>query len=194
MEDSDPKREDLKRIADEATRCKEIVKSLLEFARQTGPKMEPIDINRSINEGLFFLENQAAFLNIEIIKKLDLTLPLIEGNSSQLKQVFMNIMVNAAEAMEGRGTLTVTTALQPENNSVLIEFSDTGRGIPPEYISRIFDPFFTTKEVGKGTGLGLSLSYGVIEQHKGKIDVRSKVGKGTCFVIELPAKHENSAN
>jgi len=103
-------------------------------------------------------------------------------------------MVNAAEAMEGRGTLTVTTALQPENNSVLIEFSDTGRGIPPEYISRIFDPFFTTKEVGKGTGLGLSLSYGVIEQHKGKIDVRSKVGKGTCFVIELPAKHENSAN
>jgi len=132
--------------------------------------------------------------HIEIIKKLDLTLPLIEGNSSQLKQVFMNIMVNAAEAMEGRGTLTVTTALQPENNSVLIEFSDTGRGIPPEYISRIFDPFFTTKEVGKGTGLGLSLSYGVIEQHKGKIDVRSKVGKGTCFVIELPAKHENSAN
>ena len=191
MEDSDPKREDLKRIADEATRCKEIVKSLLEFARQTGPKMEPIDINRAINEGLFFLENQAAFLNIEIIQKLDLTLPLIEGNSSQLKQVFMNIMVNAAEAMEGRGALTVTTALQPENNSVLIEFSDTGKGIPPEYISKIFDPFFTTKEVGKGTGLGLSLSYGVIEQHKGKIDVKSEVGGGTCFVIELPAKHDN---
>ncbi|MDY7032778.1 MAG: PAS domain S-box protein [Thermodesulfobacteriota bacterium] len=192
MEEGDPKREDLGRISEEATRCKEIVKSLLEFARQTGPKMEPIDINRAIDEGLFFLENQATFHNIHIKKHLDHAIPLIQGNSSQLKQVFMNMMVNAAEAMEGRGTLTVKTALLSKNGSVMIEFSDNGKGIPPEHVSKIFDPFFTTKEVGKGTGLGLSLSYGVIEQHKGKIDVKSKVGKGTSFTIELPVQHKDS--
>ena len=192
MEEGDPKREDLGRISEEATRCKEIVKSLLEFARQTGPKMEPIDINRAIDEGLFFLENQATFHNIHIEKHLDRAIPLIQGNSSQLKQVFMNMMVNAAEAMEGRGTLTVKTALLSKNGSVMIEFSDNGKGIPPEHVSKIFDPFFTTKEVGKGTGLGLSLSYGVIEQHKGKIDVKSKVGKGTSFTIELPVQHNDS--
>jgi two-component system NtrC family sensor kinase len=193
MEENDCRREDLNRIAEEATRCKDIVKSLLEFARQTGPKMEPIDINRAINDGLFFLENQATFHNIMIEKKLDPDLPLIEGNSSQIKQVFMNIMVNAAEAMEGRGTLNVKTAFQSKNDSVLIEFSDTGIGIHAENISRIFDPFFTTKEVGKGTGLGLSLSYGVIEEHKGKVDVKSKIGQGTSFIVELPIKHKDRA-
>ncbi len=186
MDKDDTMREDMGRIAEEATRCKEIVKSLLEFARQTGPTMEPIDINRAINEGLFFLENQAAFHNIEIVKELDPALPLIRGNSSQLKQVFMNIIVNGAEAMEGRGTLVVKTTARANSDSLLVEFSDSGGGIPPEHISKIFDPFFTTKEVGKGTGLGLSLSYGVIEEHHGRIDVRSEVGEGTTFVIELP--------
>ena len=193
MEENDCQREDLQRIAEEATRCKEIVKSLLEFARQTGPKMEPIDINKAINDGLFFLENQVVFHNIIIEKELDTHLPLIEGNSSQIKQVFMNIMVNAAEAMEGRGTLNVKTAFQSKNDSVLIEFSDTGPGIPAENISRIFDPFFTTKEIGKGTGLGLSLSYGVIEEHHGKIDVKSKRDGGTSFIIELPIRHKDRA-
>ena len=191
MDEDDPKREDMYRIAEEATRCKEIVKSLLEFARQTGSRMEPIDINRAINEGLFFLENQAAFHNIKIIKRLDSTLPLITGNPAQLKQVFMNIMVNAAEAMENRGRLTVTTTLQPQGDSVLIEFSDTGKGISPEHIAKIFDPFFTTKEVGKGTGLGLSLSYGVVEEHKGKINVRSDIDEGTSFIVELPVEWED---
>ncbi len=192
MDKDDTRREDMGRIAEEATRCKEIVKSLLEFARQTGPTMEPIDINRAINEGLFFLENQAAFHNIEIVKELDPALPLIRGNSSQLKQVFMNIIVNGAEAMEGRGTLVVKTTARANSDSLLVEFSDSGEGIPPEHISKIFDPFFTTKEVGKGTGLGLSLSYGVIEEHQGRIDVRSKVGEGTTFVIELPCNKEVS--
>jgi signal transduction histidine kinase len=197
MEDllaEDPKRQDLARIVQEAGRCKEIVKSLLEFARQTEPKMEPTDINRAITEGLFFLENQALFLNIQILKRLDPVLPLIVGNAGQLKQVFMNIIVNAAEAMHGNGVLTITTSYASDRKMVLVEFTDTGEGIPEENLKRIFDPFFTTKDVGKGTGLGLATSYGIIESHEGRIGVKSKVGEGTTFAIELPAHPgENSA-
>jgi two-component system NtrC family sensor kinase len=183
----DPKRGDLSRIVQETGRCKEIVKSLLEFARQTEPKMEPTDINRAITEGLFFLENQALFHNIRIIKKLDPVLPFVKGNAGQLKQVFMNIIVNAAEAIQGSGTLTITTSPAPDRKSVLVDFTDTGEGIPEENLTRIFDPFFTTKDVGKGTGLGLATSYGIVEEHGGKIRVKSKVGEGTTFTIELPS-------
>ncbi|MFB3885416.1 MAG: PAS domain S-box protein [Thermodesulfobacteriota bacterium] len=194
MEDlpqEDPKRGDLSRIVQEAGRCKEIVKSLLEFARQTEPKMEPTDVNRAINDGLFFLVNQALFHNIKTVKKLDSFLPFVQGNASQLKQVFMNIIVNAAEAMHGGGTLTITTFPAPDRKTVFVEFTDTGEGIPEENLTRIFDPFFTTKEVGKGTGLGLATSYGIIEDHGGKISVKSQVGAGTTFTIELPI-HEGT--
>jgi two-component system NtrC family sensor kinase len=186
LPEEDPKRGDLARIVQETGRCKEIVKSLLEFARQTEPKMEPTDINRAINDGLFFLVNQALFHNIQIVKKLDSFLPFVRGNASQLKQVFMNIVVNAAEAMHGNGTLTITTSPAPDRKTVYVEFTDTGEGIPEENFNRIFDPFFTTKEVGKGTGLGLATSYGIVEDHGGKISVKSKVGEGTTFTIELP--------
>jgi PAS domain S-box-containing protein len=189
MEDlpkEDPKRQDLARIVQETDRCKEIVRSLLEFARQTEPRMESVDINRAITEGLFFLENQALFHNIRILKNLDPALPPAMGNAGQLKQVFMNILINAAEAMHGSGDLTITTSSAPDQKSILIEFADTGEGIPEENLSRIFEPFFTTKDVGKGTGLGLSTSYGIVESHGGKIGVKSRVGEGTTFAIELP--------
>jgi len=186
LPEEDTKRGDLMRIVQEAGRCKEIVKSLLEFARQTEPKMEPTDINRAISDGLFFLVNQALFHNIQIIKKFDPFLPFVRGNASQLKQVFMNIIVNAAEAMHGSGTLTIATSPAPDRKTVSIEFTDTGEGIPEENFTRIFDPFFTTKEVGKGTGLGLATSYGIVEDHGGKISVKSRVGEGTTFTIELP--------
>ena len=185
LPEDDPKRQDLARIVQETGRCKEIVKSLLEFARQSEPKMEPVDINCAITDGLFFLENQASFYNIRIVKKLDPSLPFALGNSSQLKQVFMNITVNAAEAMHGSGALTISTTFSPERKNITIEFTDTGEGIPKENLSRIFDPFFTTKEVGKGTGLGLSTAYGIIEGHGSKLNVKSKVGEGTTFIIEL---------
>ena len=196
MEDlplDDPKRRDLERIVQEAGRCREIVKSLLEFARQSEPRMEPVDINRAITDGLFFLENQALFHNIQIVKNLDPSLPWAAGNGSQLKQVFMNIVVNAAEAMHGSGILTICTSCSPEGKKIIIEFTDTGEGIPEENVTRIFDPFFTTKEVGKGTGLGLSTAYGIIEGHGSKMDVKSRVGMGTTFTIELLVYAERQA-
>jgi two-component system NtrC family sensor kinase len=190
LPEGDSKRGDLARIVQEASRCKDIVKSLLEFARQTEPKMEPTDINRAVTDGLFFLENQALFHNIKIIKKLDPFLPFVRGNASQLKQVLINIIVNAAEAMHGNGTLTITSYPSPDRRSIILEFTDTGEGIPEENLTRIFDPFFTTKEVGKGTGLGLATSYGIVEDHGGKISVKSKVGEGTTFTIDLPTYPE----
>ena len=185
LPDDDPQRQDLVRIVQEAGRCKEIVKSLLEFARQNEPTMDPVDINLTITEGLFFLENQAFFHNIRIIKKLEPSLPFARGNAGQLKQVFMNITVNAAEAMHGSGTLTISTSFNQDRQNITIEFTDTGEGIPEKNLTRIFDPFFTTKDVGKGTGLGLSTAYGIIEGHGSKIEVRSKVGVGTTFTILL---------
>ena len=193
LPETDSRRADLVRIVQEAGRCKEIVKSLLEFARQTEPKMEPTDVNRAITDGLFFLVNQALFHNIHIVKKLDAFLPFVRGNASQLKQVFMNIIVNAAEAMRGGGTLTITTFSAPDQKTVFVEFDDTGEGIPPENLTRIFDPFFTTKEVGKGTGLGLATSYGIVEDHGGKISVESQAGEGTMFTIELPVHQGTQA-
>ncbi|RLB07845.1 MAG: hypothetical protein DRG50_01645 [Deltaproteobacteria bacterium] len=197
MEDlppDDPKREDLAKIVQEATRCKEIVKSLLEFARQSSPKMELTDVNRAITDGLLFLENQAAFHNIEIVKELDPFLPPILGNAGQLKQVFMNIITNAADAMHGRGTLSIKTYLSADRDNVIIEFTDTGDGIPEDILPRIFDPFFTTKEVGEGTGLGLAMSYGIVKEHKGNIEVDTEVGRGTTFRIILPVEYEEAAS
>ena len=186
LPEEDPKRQDLARVVQEAGRCKEIVKSLLEFARQTEPKMEPADINRAITDGLFFLENQAFFHNIQIVKNLDPSLPLATGNAGQLKQVFMNIIVNAAEAMHGSGELTIATYPASDRNSILIEFTDTGEGIPEENLSRIFEPFFTTKDVGKGTGLGLARPMALSKTTEERFCVKSKVGEGTTFTIELP--------
>ncbi len=193
MAEDDPRREDIKRIVQETTRCKEIVKSLLEFGHQSGPKFEPVDVNRAIVDGLFFLENQAIFHNIEIVKDLDPFLPRIMGNASQLKQVFMNMVVNAADAMSGNGKLTIRTRLSEDESYVTVEFTDTGVGIPEENLSKIFDPFFTTKEVGKGTGLGLAVCYGIAEKHGGRIEVDSKVGEGTTFRIILPVKGEQKS-
>jgi two-component system NtrC family sensor kinase len=190
LPEKDSKREDLARIVQEAGRCKEIVKSLLEFARQSEPRMEPVDINRAITDDLFFLENQALFHNIRIDKHLDPSLPRALGNAGQLKQVFMNIIINAAEAMHGNGELTITTSASRDGKTIFMEFSDTGEGIPEENLSRIFEPFFTTKDIGKGTGLGLATSYGIIESHGGKISVKSRVDEGATFTIELPVHPE----
>jgi len=185
-------RADLEKIVQETTRCQEIVKSLLEFARQSGPKKELIDVNRAITDGLLFLENQATFHNIEIIKELDTSLPPMLGNAGQLKQVFLNIIINAADATHGRGALTIKTFPSEDGDKIVIEFIDTGGGIPEDILPRIFDPFYTTKKVGEGTGLGLSMSYGIVKEHKGSIEVDTVLGSGTTFRVLLPVEYEEA--
>jgi len=182
----DKAREDLQRILKDAERCRDTVKELLEFARQTRQEMRPHNVNQALSRTLFLLENQAIFQNIEIEKDLAPALPPVPADIQQLNHMFMNIILNAVEAMEGRGSLRLRTALSREHDQVIIEISDTGPGIPEDVVPRIFEPFFTTKEEGKGTGLGLSLVYGIVEDHGGHITAESKVGEGTTFIIELP--------
>lgn len=185
-----PTQENLRKIVKETTRCKDIVKGLLEFARPREPEMTPVNINDAVDRSLSIMERQAFFQNI-VIQKIYASLPRIIADGSQLQQVFMNIVLNAAEAMGGNGTLTIKTYLDPKNDSIHIEFTDTGHGIREENMHRLFEPFFTTKEVGRGTGLGLAISYGIIQKHQGSINVKSQVGKGSTFTVVLPVKRES---
>jgi two-component system NtrC family sensor kinase len=179
--------ENLKKIVKETTRCKNIVKGLLEFSRPKEPEMMMTDINDAVLRAMAIFEPQALFHNIEVRKELS-ELPRIVADSSQLQQVFTNIIANAAEAIAGNGILTIRTSLDKQTDRIKVEFTDTGHGIKPEDMTRLFEPFFTTKEVGKGTGLGLAISYGIVQKHQGSIEVRSKVGKGSTFTVILPVK------
>ncbi|MDJ0669157.1 MAG: ATP-binding protein [Desulfobacterales bacterium] len=182
----DEAREDLNRILRDAERCKDTVKELLEFARQTRYEMRPLDINKAIVRTLFLLENQTLFQNIKIERQLDEGIPPVNGDSQQLNHLFMNIILNAAQAMSGSGTLTVSTRRGANNKRAHIAIADTGPGIPPDVMPQIFDPFYTTKEEGEGTGIGLSLVYGIIENHGGSIKAVNREPNGACFFIELP--------
>jgi PAS domain S-box-containing protein len=179
-------REDLQRVLRDAERCRDTVKELLEFARQTKHFMRPHDVNRALERTLFLLENQTLFQNIAIEKQLADGLPMLVGDIQQLNHIFMNIILNAAQAMDGKGTLTLATRQGPDADHITIEITDSGPGISEEDLKHIFDPFFTTKEEGKGTGLGLSLVYNIVENHGGRITAQSEVGKGATFTIELP--------
>jgi two-component system NtrC family sensor kinase len=182
--DGDPEKEDLEVIVNETNRCKKIVKGLLDFARQTEPDKAISDINEVIEKSIDLISHQASIQNINIQKKTSPDLPQIMIDKGQIQQVFINILLNAIEAMPQGGTLTVSSGV--ENKMVAIGFADTGNGIPEENLRKIFDPFFTTKKQGRGTGLGLSVSYGIIERHRGRLEVKSQVGKGTTFTIKLP--------
>jgi PAS domain S-box-containing protein len=185
-------REDLDRVLNDAERCRETVKELLEFTRQTRHLMRPHDINQAISRTLFLLKNQSLFQNIVIDTRLDQALPLVHSDIQQMNHMFMNIILNAAQAMDGHGRLKVSTSRSPDSERVRIAIADTGPGIPPEVLPHIFEPFFTTKEEGEGTGLGLSLVYGIVQNHGGQIKAKSALGKGTKFVIKLPItpKHD----
>ena len=131
------------------------------------------------------------FQNIQLVQELDPDLPPVLGDKSKLEQVFINLLMNGGESMQGEGRLTVSTTVAQGGDLVLIRFQDTGPGIPEHLLSRLFDPFFTTKEVGKGVGLGLSISYGIIQKHLGRIYVERTGTEGTAFVIELPVYRES---
>jgi len=177
-------KESLDLITDETSRCSNIVKGLLEFSRQSPPKKVPADINSLITNTSALLENQLKFQNIKVAKKLEKNLPHIKIDTSKIKQVIWNLMINGAEAMSDGGKLTLITRFSDDKKSTVIEITDTGKGIPPENTNKLFDPFFTTKE--SGSGLGLAVSYGIIQQHQGHIKVKSKQSQGTTFTVVLP--------
>jgi PAS domain S-box-containing protein len=182
----DGAREDLGRVVGDAERCRETVKELLEFTRQTRHLMRPHNINQAISRTLFLLKNQSLFHNIVLDVDLDESLPEIHSDIQQLNHMFMNIILNAAQAMNGAGALSIRTRPSPDGPWARIEISDTGPGIPENALPHIFEPFFTTKPEGEGTGLGLSLVYSIVENHGGSIKAFNQPDKGASFVIELP--------
>jgi PAS domain S-box-containing protein len=180
-------KEDLEIINHEAQRAAKVVSGLLTFAYQNKPGWSMVDVNEIISNTLELRTYEMELSNIQVITELDEHLPLIAADGTQLQQVFLNIILNAEQAMKNmkkRGTLTVGT--EYSDKKVVITFADTGPGISKENLPRVFNPFFTTKKVGEGTGLGLSMSHGIIKQHNGKIHVESKQGHGAKFIIELP--------
>ncbi len=187
MKPDDPARPNLEEVVRQTERCRDIVKGLLEFSRQSKAGTEAVNVNEVLEGTLSLIGGQAQFFNVEIVRDWDPAIPDVLADRSQLQQVFTNLLVNAAQAMDERGTITLATRYSPSDGHVEIRVGDTGRGIPPEMIDRIFDPFFTTKESGKGTGLGLSIVYGIVTKHGGTITARSRPGAGTTFTIRFPA-------
>lgn len=185
-------RENLERIEKETMRCHAIVRSLLDFSRQSEPKIEHVEVNQLVDSALKFFEKQSYFRNIEVVRRYADGIPAIQADQLQLQQVLMNMIINAVDAMNGKGVLTLETAEAASGASVEISLSDTGCGIPAENLDRIFDPFFTTKEVGRGTGLGLSVSYGIVQAHNGDISVVSSPGSGSRFTVTLPKSRESA--
>ena len=174
----------LDKIAKQTFRASEIVNSLLNFSRTSTTSLGDVNLNRVIQETLSLLEHQLQKSGIQVKTDLDPGLRPVRGNAGQLQQVFLNLFLNARDAMSAGGTLEVRT--WPEDSGVRAEVADTGHGIAPEHLHRIYDPFFTTKAVRKGTGLGLSVTYGIIQEHGGSIEVSNRPGGGASFRIELP--------
>ena len=185
MPDGDPRQTIIEKIVKQTFRASEIVNNLLNFSRTGAAEATDIDVNRVVEETLSLVSHPLRTSQIQVVKHLGEAIPAVRGSANKLQQVFLNLFLNARDAMPGGGLLEVRTGTH--NGSVEIEVVDTGAGIPREHIHRIFDPFFTTKANGRGTGLGLSVSYGIIQEHSGKIDVRSTPGKGTSFHVEFPA-------
>jgi two-component system, NtrC family, sensor kinase len=175
----------MKKVEEETDRIKEIVKNLLDFSRPKKPVLKEAEINSVIKKTLKFVQNMLHVCCIDIRLALQEGLPHVCIDEPEIQEVFVNLITNAVHAMSPRCELSITTRLGDDEKYVAIDVEDTGRGIPPEVLPYIFDPFFSTKGV-EGTGLGLSVSYSIIKNHKGKIQVRSEVGVGTTFTIELP--------
>ena len=179
-------REDLGYVLEDANRCKEIVKNLLVYSRSSGSEKKTIQFNEILEQSLTLLRDQKKFRNIKIKKHLSDEMMLINADTNKLNQVLINLVINAADAMNGAGTITLTTYKEKSLGKVFLEVKDKGKGIPHKDLPKIFDPFFTTKEVGKSTGLGLSIVYGIIEEHGARISVKKTGSKGTTFILEFP--------
>jgi len=180
----DPKTQVLEKIERQTFRAAKIVNGLLNLARPAQIDAGPCDIHAVINDVLSLLEHQFRTGSIQVRKELAGNAPIVQGIEHKLQQVFLNLFLNARDAMPSGGWLTIVT--RDDRTGAVIEIGDTGSGIPAEQLSRIYDPFFTTKEIGKGTGLGLSITYGIVQEHGGTITCDSQVGQGTRFSIRLP--------
>ncbi len=182
--DTDPRHQLLEKIHRQTSRASSIVNNLLNFSRVTEARYAPVDLNRVIDDTIQLLDAQLRNTEIEVVRRYADGLPLAFGDGPKLQQVLMNLIINARDAMPQGGTLEIST--EWDEDSVVIAVRDTGLGIAPEHLAKIYDPFFTTKQIGKGTGLGLAVSYGIIRDHGGHIDVESKPGEGARFQITLP--------
>jgi len=185
-------KEDVRDLLNESregiSRVKGIVQDLKDFSHVDEAEWQWADLHQGLDSTLNIVNNEIKY-TAEVIKEYG-ELPLVECMASQINQVFMNLLVNAAHAMQEQGTITIRSGTQ--DDGVWVEINDTGSGIADENMKKIFDPFFTTKSVGKGTGLGLSLSYGIINKHGGRINVESELGKGTSFRVWLPISQQQS--
>ncbi|MFH1981701.1 MAG: ATP-binding protein [Pseudomonadota bacterium] len=182
----DPVRGHLDFILEDAGRCKDIVQHLLAYSRQSSARREYFHLNQLVEESLNLIRDQKLFINVVARRELA-TMPLpVLADRNQMRQVVINLVINAIDAMDKRGTMTLRTYGRGEDKKACLEVADTGSGIPGENLSRIFDPFFTTKAPGRGTGLGLSTAYGIVKDNGGTISVKSTGPGGTTFLITLP--------
>jgi two-component system, NtrC family, sensor kinase len=177
----------LEKIEKQTFRAAEIVNGLLNFARLNGSEFTDLDLNRLIRESLSLMEHQLQQNHVEVVYAPDQSIPMVYGNAGKLQQVFVNLFLNARDSMPSGGTLKVATS--KNDTMVVVDIQDSGIGISPENIRKIYDPFFTTKSTGKGTGLGLAVTYGIIQDHGGRIFVDSIPSQGTHFTLKLPTRH-----
>ena len=189
----DPRLEDfqayLNVIIREAYRCKGVIDSLLSFSRKSDGTIGSVDINDLVNEVLELVKHKSRYDKVEIGIDCRADLPSVAGDAAALRQVFLNLVLNAVQAIDGSGLVEISTAI--EGNEVVVRVRDTGSGIAPETLDQIWNPFFTTKAVGQGLGLGLAVSYNIVKKHCGEVQVETEVGKGTLFSVRLPVCRKN---
>ncbi len=178
-------KEMVERIEMEVQRLSQFTKGLLSFARKEDGPLGEADVNQVLQEVMYFLKYEALKRSIKIVEDFDFRLPLIAADANRLKQIFINLVMNAFQAMEGGGSLLLRSSFN-EERFVSVQIADTGSGIPRKNLSRIFEPFYTTKKTGKGTGLGLFITKKIVESFSGAISVESSEGEGTCFTITFP--------
>lgn len=174
---------DLDHIVRSALHAREIVRKVMLFSRQVSPLQETVDLNQSVRDGLYLVEPLLSKSHIDVVTRLNEALPPINGDAAQMRQVVVNLMVNAVQAMPGGGRIEITTDMDAAGR--VLSIADTGEGMDAETIKKCFLPFFTTKQVDQGTGLGLSVVHGIVEAHGGRIHVESRPGAGACFTLHF---------
>jgi len=194
ISDDPQSRADIQEVIDQTLRCKNIVSELLEFSRQSIGRTSSFSLDHLIGQCLNLLVNQALFQDIRVATEIEPDMPEMVGDIGQLQQVFTNLFINAADAMGGKGVLTVIAGYQPDDSRFVVKVSDTGPGVPVHLRDKIFDIFFTTKPVGKGTGLGLSITRNIVQLHGGTIGFECPPAGGTTFIVELPLEYMETPN